>query len=116
MKRRYDETNGEVVFEDISMAAALMGNYFDEEGKKRKGLKFLRVQDTPFPDTKAVVLKKEKIFESLIQLYFNKKIRIEPHEYLSRIGELKDLIKSRIKQTSTHQIHNEITRKEEYDE
>ena len=116
MKRRYDETNGEVVFEDISMAAALMGDYFDEEGKKRKGLKFLRIEDTPFPETKQVVLRKGKDFGALVQLYFNKKVRIEPHEYLNRIGELKDLIKSRIKQTSTHQTLNEITKKETYQE
>lgn len=116
MKRRYDETNGEVVFEDISMAAALMGDYFDNKGEKRKGLKFLRIQDTPFPDTKEVVLRKEKDFEGLVQLYLNKKIRIEPHEYLNRIRELRDLIKSRIKRTSTHQTQNEITKKEIYEE
>lgn len=110
MKRRYNETNGEAVFEDISMAAALMGNYFDEEGKRRRGLKFLRVQDTPFPGTKEVVLKKGRSFEKLVEMYLNKKIRIEPHEYLNRIGELKDLIKARIKRISTHQSHNEITR------
>jgi len=83
MKKRYDETNGEIVFEDVAMAATLMGDYFDEQGKRQKGLQFLRVQDTPFPDTKEIVLKKEKSFDSLIQLYFNKKIRIEPHEYLN---------------------------------
>ena len=116
MKRRYDETNGEVVFEDIPMAAALMGDHFDEQGKKQRGLQFLRIQDTPFPDTKEIVLKKEKEFEKLVQLYFNKNIRIEPHEYLNRIGELKDLVKARMKQISTHQIHNEVTRKEVYDE
>ena len=116
MKKRYDETNGEIVFEDVAMAATLMGDYFDEQGKRQKGLQFLRVQDTPFPDTKEIVLKKEKSFDSLIQLYFNKKIRIEPHEYLNRMGELKDLIKARIKRTSTHQTHNEVTRKEVYDE
>jgi len=100
MKRRYNETNGEAVFEDISMAAALMGDYFDEEGKRRRGLKFLRIQDTPFRKTKEVVLRKGKSFEKLVDMYLNKRVRVEPHEYLNRIGELKDLIKARIKRTS----------------
>ncbi|MBA7639635.1 hypothetical protein ES703_47295 [subsurface metagenome] len=114
MKKRYDETDGEIVFEDVSMAAALMVDYFDEKGGRRKGLEFLRVQDTPFPDTKEIVLRKRDNFAKIIQLYLNKRIRIEPHDYLNKIGELKDLIKSRIKQTSTRNIHNKRT--EEFDE
>ena len=114
MKKRYAEGNNEIVFEDISMAAALMVDYFDEKGEKHKGLEFLRVQDTPFPATKEVVLKKDDSFTEIIQLYFNKRIRVEPHDYLNKIGELKDLIKARIKQTSTHNIHNKKT--EEFDE
>ena len=104
MKKRYDETDGEIVFEDVSMAAALMTDYFDEKGEKHKGLEFLRVQDTPFPDTKEVVLKKDDSFTEIIQLYFNKRIRVEPHDYLNKIGELKDLIKARIKQTTSHYV------------
>ena len=37
MKKRYDETDGEIVFEDVSMAAALMVDYFDEKGGKAEG-------------------------------------------------------------------------------
>ena len=104
MKKRYDATDGEIVFEDVSMAAALMMDYFDEKGEKHKGLEFLRVQDTPFPDTKEVVLKKDDSFTEIIQLYFNKRIRVEPHDYLNKIGELKDLIKARIKQTGSYYV------------
>ena len=104
MKKRYDTTDGEIVFEDVSMAAALMMDYFDEKGEKHKGLEFLRVQDTPFPDTKEIVLKKRDNFAEIIQLYFNKRIRVEPHDYLNKIGELKDLIKARIKQTTGHYV------------
>lgn len=112
MKKRYDETNNEIAFEDVSMAASLMSDYFNEQGEKRKGLEFVRVQDTPFPETKEIVLKKSNDFAEIIQLYLNKRMRVEPHEYLNRIGELKDLIKSRIKQTNSHNTH--IT--EEHDE
>lgn len=104
MKKRYDETNGEIVFEDVSMAAALTGKHYHQDGTEHQGLEFLRVQDTPFSDTKEVVLEKNEETEDLIQLYLNKKLRIEPHDYLNRIGELKDLIKARIKQTGSHYI------------
>jgi len=104
MKKRYDETDGEIVFEDVSMAAALTGKHYHEDGTEHEGLEFLRVQDTPFPDTKEVVLKKNEELDSLIQLYLTKRMRVEPHDYLNRIGELKDLIKARIKQTTGHYV------------
>lgn len=105
MKKQYRETNNEIALEDVSMAAALTCDYYDEEGK-HKGLEFLRVQDTPFPDTKEIILSKgsEENWLKAQALYMNKKIRVEPHDYLNTIGEMKDLIKARIKASCTYFI------------
>jgi len=118
MKKQYRETNGELALEDVSMAAALMGSYFDEQGKKHQGLKFLRIQDTPFSDSKEIILKKPagKNFWEIVQFYFAKKMRVEPHDYLNKIGELKDLIKARIKQTTGHYVEERKIQKENCDE
>lgn len=113
MKKQYRETNNEIALEDVSMAAALTCDYYDEEGR-HKGLEFLRVQDTLYSETKEIILSKgnEEHWLKAQALYMNKKMRLEPHDYLNTIGELKDLIKARVKETSSHKKH--IT--EEHDE
>ena len=118
MKKQYRETNGEVALEDVFMAAALMNTYCDEKGQKHKGLEFVRVQDTVFAGSKEIILRKDsdEHFEKVTQLYFSKKMRLEPHDYLNAIAELKDLIKARIKKTATHNTHKKIISEEEFSE
>jgi len=104
MKTGDNQSKHEVTTEDIATAAALMGKHYHEDGTEHNGLLFLGIRDTDFPHTKEIVLWKNKEYETLIQLYMNQKLRIEPHDYLNRIGELKDLMKAHIKQTGSHYV------------
>lgn len=114
MKKRFTEQDGEMVLEDAHMAAALQGPFWDDKGKEWQGLEFLRVQDTEFDDTKEIVFRKDEHTDEIVQLYLNRLIRVEPHTYANNLAELRDLIKSRIKETSSHNVHKKTI--EEHDE
>jgi hypothetical protein len=96
--------NDEITLEDIHTAAALMGPFQDDKGRHWRGLELKEVRDTQYPKTKAIVLKKTKWAEEFMQLYLGRHILMEPHDLVRNLDELRDQIKARIKQSSSHYV------------